>query len=386
MLDVKTRKLLCLHGSFHINGDVDRLYLPREHGGRGLKSIITAYQSRIVALNQHLTQAAANNVYIAKVPQHEIVGIARIASEILRMLDLTTVSTTTPKSLGTAVTSACISSRKDNFASKTMHGYLAREMSKKSEVNYAQSVSWQRDKNMTSHFEGFAHAIQEQEISTKFLMNKRMLDAGKPPTIDSKCRLCGKAPEDISHIICGCSKMSARYYIPLRHDAVARYLWNALRRKFCEKRSFDKHERFPIDEEFIDVWEKHEFWWNIPVKTCTRVKHNRPDVVAWNHQDKECLIIEVACPLDVNIVEKEKEKDNIYGPLIRNMQLMYPGYKFSFIPVIVGATGYVTKQLPLSLKKAGFREEELPRLVRKLQILAVTGTVKIAKTFLNFRL
>ena len=70
-LDVKTRKTLCMTGNFHINGDVDRLYLPRYQGGRGLKSIYTSYQSRVVALHQHLTQAAATNEYLTKVLQNE---------------------------------------------------------------------------------------------------------------------------------------------------------------------------------------------------------------------------------------------------------------------------------------------------------------------------
>ena len=238
---------------------------------------------------------------------------------------------------------------------------------------------------MTSHFEGYAHAIQEQEISTKFLVNKRMVDAGKIPKMDNKCRLCRKAQEDISHVIGGCSKMSVRYYIPLRHDAVARHIWNALRRQLCKKRSFDKQDRFPMDNEFIDVSEGHEFWWNIPVKTCKRVKHNRPDIVVWNHNTKECLIIEISCPLDINIVEKEREKENIYGPLVRNMQMMYPGYAFTFIPVVVGATGYVTSELSKYLTDAGFNNNELPTIVRKLQLLTVAGTVKIAKTFMKFK-
>ena len=386
LLDVKTRKILCLNGSFHVNGDVDRVYLPRDEGGRGLKSLFTSYQSRIVALHQHLTQAAPKNLYISKVLEHEMGGIVRVASEIMRLLDLPSTASTTPRCLGIAVTRAHSKARKEAYAGKVMHGYLAREMAKKSEVNLAQSVSWQKSKQMTSHFEGYAHAIQEQEISTKFLINKRMLDAGKTPSMDNKCRLCRQAQEDISHIIGGCSKMSVRYYIPLRHDAVARYIWNAVRRKNCQQRSFDKHDRFPMESEFIDVWQGREFWWNVPVKTCTRVKHNRPDIVAWDHQRKECAIIEISCPLDLNIAEKETEKENIYAPLIRNMQLMYPGYSFTFIPVVIGATGYVTKHLTNYLKQAGFNDQDLPQMVRKLQILAVTGTVKIAKTFMNFKL
>ena len=37
-LDRKSRKLLTVHGTFHFRSDVDRLYLPRRKGGRGLMS------------------------------------------------------------------------------------------------------------------------------------------------------------------------------------------------------------------------------------------------------------------------------------------------------------------------------------------------------------
>ena len=35
-LDWKTRKLLTIHGQHHPKADVDRLYVPRKQGGRGL--------------------------------------------------------------------------------------------------------------------------------------------------------------------------------------------------------------------------------------------------------------------------------------------------------------------------------------------------------------
>ena len=75
---------------------------------------------------------------------------------------------------------------------------------------------------------------------------------------------------------------------------------------------------------------------------------------------------------------------NIYGPLIRNMQMMYPKYKFKMIPVVIGALGYVSKHLQDHLEKLGFTNVESRRLIRKLQVASIGGTVKICKTFLNF--
>ena len=64
--------------------------------------------------------------------------------------------------------------------------------------------------------------IQGQELPTKYLKNKRARESGKFPDCNNKCRLCTTNLEDISHIISDCPHMSARYYLPPRHDEVAK--------------------------------------------------------------------------------------------------------------------------------------------------------------------
>ena len=39
-IDIQTRKLLSINGSFHVNSDVDRLYTLRSLGGRGLNIVV----------------------------------------------------------------------------------------------------------------------------------------------------------------------------------------------------------------------------------------------------------------------------------------------------------------------------------------------------------
>ena len=42
-------------GNFHPNTDIDKLYVHRKSGGRGLRSIKIMFESRLVTLCQHLT-------------------------------------------------------------------------------------------------------------------------------------------------------------------------------------------------------------------------------------------------------------------------------------------------------------------------------------------
>ena len=42
-------------GNFHPNGDVDKLYLPRSQGGRGIKMVARMFESRVIAVAQYPT-------------------------------------------------------------------------------------------------------------------------------------------------------------------------------------------------------------------------------------------------------------------------------------------------------------------------------------------
>ena len=55
----------------------------------------------------------------------------------------------------------------------------------------------------------------------------------------------------------------------------------------------------------------------------------------------------IICAADINISMKIAEKTGNYGPLIRNLQILYPQYRFMFIAIIVGAFGWVPKSLKM---------------------------------------
>ena len=57
--NIKTRKILTMTGSLHPNNDVNKLYINRKEGRRGLKSVQILFESRVAALRQHFTQIAS---------------------------------------------------------------------------------------------------------------------------------------------------------------------------------------------------------------------------------------------------------------------------------------------------------------------------------------
>ena len=46
-----------------------------------------------------------------------------------------------------------------------------------------------------------------------------------------------------------------------------------------------------------------------------QIEHRRPDIVVMEKITKKCLIIDVVCPVDNNLILKKKEKLNNYSQL-----------------------------------------------------------------------
>jgi hypothetical protein len=84
--------------------------------------------------------------------------------------------------------------------------------------------------------------------------------------------------------------------------------------------------------------------WNHAVHTDREVTANRPDIIIKNKKEKTCALIDVAIPADRNVVQKEAEKKLKYKSLGTEIQRMW-NLKCTSIPVIIGATGIVTKNL-----------------------------------------
>ena len=98
-INVKTRKILSLNGSFHVNSDVDRLDSQRKSGGRGLNSISDIYISRMISISRHLKEQAIQNEFLSMLLKHEKEALVRVTDEPINVLGIEITETSTPKEL-----------------------------------------------------------------------------------------------------------------------------------------------------------------------------------------------------------------------------------------------------------------------------------------------
>ena len=53
-VDVKVRKMMATHSMHHPKADIDRLYLPRGNGGRGLTQLELSYKTLAIGVFRYL--------------------------------------------------------------------------------------------------------------------------------------------------------------------------------------------------------------------------------------------------------------------------------------------------------------------------------------------
>src|SRR5215510_4766640 len=112
-------------------------------------------------------------------------------------------------------------------------------------------------------------------------------------------------------------------------------------------------------------------------QTDREVTANRADIIIKNKAEKTCTLIDVAIPADRNVVQKEAEKKLKYKSLCIEIQQMW-NLKCTIIPVIIGATGIVTRSLRKNLAAVPGTHS-----IDSLQKTAILGTSHIIRKVLQ---
>ena len=128
-----------------------------------------------------------------------------------------------------------------------------------------------------------------------------------------------------------------------------------------------------------------EIWWDIHIRTVPSVEHNKPDIVVWEKDTKTCKIIDICVPLDENVLNQEKKKNDTYVQLAIGLARLYPDYQYKIIPIVLGATGLVTKSLVKNMKELSFDDARIKQIIPKLQRKALIGTMRIMKSAMSMK-
>jgi hypothetical protein len=301
VIDRKTRKLLTIYGGLHPRSDVDRLYVQRKEGGRGLKSVMDTVKDEERQLAQYvcsmegsLMQAVSNRLRLQECAESE----NRISHE-------------------------------SNWKEKPMHGQFPRQIE---EVCSNISWQWLVNGHLKRETESLIVAAQDQALRT----NHRKAKIEKDGT-DPACRICKAKEETVQHIVSSCTALAQNQY-KKRHDKVATAVHWGLCKRYNLPCASEWYNHTP---ESVVENDNYKLLWDYNIYTDKIIEARRPDIVVHDKVSKECKIIDIAVPFDTNVVSKEHEKVMKYEELAGELRKVW-SVKSQVIPVVVGALGTIS--------------------------------------------
>ena len=173
------------------------------------------------------------------------------------------------------------------------------------------------------------------------LLPTRVYSAYKKGTSDQNnimCRMCGKAPESVAHVLTGCPSLAQTKYME-KHNAALKVLFFEILRDLDLNETvspwFSRIEPKPLYEST-----QAQAFWDVPVYAeHTTVRANRVDARIIDHKEKKVLLVEMSCPWIDSREKKEAEKMEKKGPLRFELIKRYQNYKIVQLNVIMDVLG-----------------------------------------------
>ena len=253
-MDQRTRKLMTMHKALHPRDDVDRLYVSRKEGGRGLASI----EDRVDASIQRLED------YIQKY-DGEFITVIRNDND-------------------NTMDNRIAITRKQKWEGKQLYGRFKWLINN---ISHDKTWTWLRKGNFKRETESHLISAQNKAVRTNHI--KARIDKTQQ---NSKCRLCGNRDETINHKISKCSKLALKEY-KTRHDWVGKVIhWEMCKKfKFDHKNKWNMHNPAPVLENST-----HKILWDFDIHTDHLISARRPDLIIINNKKENLQNCQLCCP------------------------------------------------------------------------------------------
>ncbi|XP_044755067.1 uncharacterized protein LOC123314020 [Coccinella septempunctata] len=351
-IDTKVRVLLTKYGIHHPHASVNRLYVPRHQGGRGLQNVEMAHNKAVNELRKYFHSKTSPFFQSICQEDHEITALNLACRN-------SPPQTPTPDQL------------LEEWHGKPLHGRYP-EALKERRVNKDLSLTYLKCGYLFPETEGRLTAIQDQVVPTRaYLMH---IAKKNMPT--DRCRKCSQATESIQHITSSCSILAPREYTS-RHNAMAKVFHQAIAAKIGLITTTRRvHEYLP---KTILENDGFKLYWDNPMITDRAVQHNRPDIVIFDKINKKVTIIDVTVPADDNITKAYTEKLTKYHDLAFEMKEIYQLKMVKILPLVISTNGLVESHLVENTEFLELNQD----LISKVQKEVILWTARIVRMFLT---
>ena len=347
-MDVSIRKMLNMYKCLQLKSDIDRLYVPRGSGGRGLISIWDSFRAtssriaHVIKNSENELLKLCGSVDVKSVFSN-IARAEKYEQELLPEwpADLENKSVLRQAKVKASYMRELMARRRfDTWKGKPQHGAFLRLL-EESEADVKASLGWLKRCHLDPYTEGFICAAQELGLFTRY-HEMHILKTRN----DDRCRVCRSEQETIFHILAGCDVLAKSQYFD-RHNAVCKYVHFMALKCYSLEQGNNWHSHRP--KEVIRT-NNVEILYDQILSTDRPIGANRPDIVIKDKLARKAYVIDISCPCDTNVFKKENEKIAKYQGLRAELQKMW-NMDCIVIPVVVGGLGAVTRQAAVYLSQ-----------------------------------
>ena len=319
----------------------------RKVGGRGLKSVENEYNLTKIktAVNLYQNQDPTMKVVsgfeerAAESGHHSLIkGAVKYAKELDLDLKLSELNPTCRTADGNEVCGKpiCV------WAKRAQQ--LRQEITQEKWQGNLLKIRWEGDQLSRSCFDWLKEwktgpsntiaAVQElyqQLLPTKLYRHKK---TGINTSPDVLCRMCGKCPESVPHILSGCSTLEQTKYLARHNSALKILFFEMLRDQNLVSKVPPWYSAVQLKPMYEN--ERAKAFWDVPVYAeSVMVKANRIDARIVEKERKRVAVIEMSCPWMDNRAIKDAEKTTKYGPLRWELKQQYSGYEVKQFNIII---------------------------------------------------
>ena len=339
----------------------ERIYLKRENGGRGIKSMRDAYKETRLRVACYM--AYSENKWIMAAWKREIGKEGNsVAEEAVNVMG--EIGTNIQfeggeikmdgkrieggwqlawKEVKKRLKNGIKNKRIENYGMKEQQSKLYKQQEKECHAWLKQNI----DPKKT----GAIISMLEQMVETRAWKKARGL------VENGNCRLCNKYLESCEHLVAGCTNLANTEYLNRHNRAlmIVAVAWAKLNGLISEdtvwyQQKWTRGTTFENDKAKL-IW---DFEYNLRKTTTAR----RPDLVLENKTNKIIWICDMACPQSINVEKKRIEKINKYRQLAFESRERRTNYKVYIVPLIIGAMGGGVKALANDVKKLFDKKED----------------------------
>ena len=392
-LDISTRRILRQNKSHHYNAALERLYLPRTAGGRGLISLESCWERTVISTATYLANSKEDQHCLRVWKTQDFLesnsrwSLRKAAERILEKYQLPysfekegTVlgdNVVLPRHTSKAVQKAQESTRFRQLSVKKIHGEYHRQW-QRSGGKIGDPHLWLVHGRFQSETEALAVAIQDGVVHTKAYHKGVLKDKD---LADDLCRNCKERPETVGHLLSACGELHWSLHKE-RHDRVVYQLMLAVVKHFNL-----------IQPEALN-W-RAQGWSGVGVIEGTRVKveidlskptdaqleHRRPDMIVT--LDTRMYIVEVACAWDSIIQEREVEKRRKYRDLAADLGSQHPSKRVHNMALVVGDLGTINNFREELQTLDFFTPTECNAILRECQHEVIASAIRIIRRTLS---